>query len=427
MKGLTILPVEKQHQLAIDGPKTNWKILRLIMELRDKEENPPLQDIGSCGLHVVSGALYTGVVACLWPLEKLLRAMFKFLHNSPAWRAEHLRVSSSSLYPEKFCATRCVENEIVVSRAIDISEDFVKLIKLYVAKAPSKQPKYNISYNNLKEYHTNPLIVFYLHLFRDVAARLNCFLIKFQTDGLMIPFFGEEISGILRCLMGFFIRKETLKTANSTKKLSKLQVSDESNWRLKTDIKLTTTGAESLKKVPSHLHQGLKKSWVLMLEGMIEKIQEPSPISCKLVQVSATLDSVKMALLQSQTEESLFNGIVDIMYSNKRISSKQGDVAKEQFDDFLQKIVKCNNNSFANFDKKNTRVVECLGFYVNPEKVYPDFWYVCKFVFTLSHGQSAVERGFNINKQILVDNLGAVSLTSLRTVYDKILHHGSIR
>ena len=98
-----------------------------------------------------------------------------------------------------------MENEIVASRAIDIWEDFVKLIKLYIAKAPNKQPKDNISYNNLKEYYTNPLIAVYLHLFRDVAARLNCFLIKFQTDGPMIHFIGEEISGILRWLMGFFI------------------------------------------------------------------------------------------------------------------------------------------------------------------------------------------------------------------------------
>ena len=115
MKGLAILPLEKQHQLAMDGPKTNCKILRLTMELRDKEEHSPLQDIGSCVLHVVSGALHTGVVACLWSIEKLLRALFKFLHNSPARRAEYLRVSSSGLYPEKFCATRWVENEIVAS------------------------------------------------------------------------------------------------------------------------------------------------------------------------------------------------------------------------------------------------------------------------------------------------------------------------
>ena len=72
-------------------------------------------------------------------------------------------------------------------------------------------------------------------------------------------------------------------------------------------------------------------------------------------------------------------------FEKKRISAKQGDAAKEQFDDFLQKVVKCNNNNFANFDKKNARVDEFLGFCAN-QKVNPDFWYVCKFVFTLSHG-----------------------------------------
>ena len=34
-----------------------------------------------------------------------------------------------------------------------------------------------------------------------------------------------------------------------------------------------------------------------------------------------------------------------------------------------------------------------------------DFWHVCIFIFTLCHGQSSVERVFNINKETLVDNL----------------------
>ena len=33
------------------------------------------------------------------------------------------------------------------------------------------------------------------------------------------------------------------------------------------------------------------------------------------------------------------------------------------------------------------------------------FWHVCIFIFTLCHGQSSVERGFNISKETLVDNL----------------------
>ena len=44
----------------------------------------------------------------------------------------------------------------------------------------------------------------------------------------------------------------------------------------------------------------------------------------------------------------------------------------------------------------------------------------------MSHKQSAVKRGFNINKHTLVDNLEDATLTSLRSVYGEIIHHGSI-
>ena len=170
-----------------------------------------MENIGSCGLHVISGALHTGVVEADWPIDKLLRGMFKFLHNSPARRAEYLRVSKDGLWPEKFCVTRWVENEPVANRAIEIWDDYVKLIKVFLSKCPSSQPKDNKSDENLKECHTNPLIIVHLHLFRDVAAR---FLVKFQTDAPMVPFL-SEVAGILRWLMSFFIQKDALEQAKS--------------------------------------------------------------------------------------------------------------------------------------------------------------------------------------------------------------------
>lgn len=62
LKSLELLPIEKQTQLAMDGPH-NWKILDLLSVFRDEEEYPKLENIGSCGLHVISGALHTGVGA----------------------------------------------------------------------------------------------------------------------------------------------------------------------------------------------------------------------------------------------------------------------------------------------------------------------------------------------------------------------------
>ena len=54
-----------------------------------------------------------------------------------------------------------------------------------------------------------------------------------------------------------------------------------------------------------------------------------------------------------------------------------------------------NKTEFLISDFKANCVDDFLRFCVTPK--YSDFSHVCKFIFTLSHGQSAVECGFSIN------------------------------
>ena len=113
--------------------------------------------------------------------------------------------------------------------------------------------------------------------------------------------------------MSFFIQSEVLKKANSAYLLSKVDANESSgNWRLKADMKLTISCAVALKKVPSNLHPGLKNSWVKLLEAMVLKIQERSPISFKLIRVACALDPVRMAS-DSENVQTLFDAIVAIM------------------------------------------------------------------------------------------------------------------
>ena len=51
-------------------------------------------------------------------------------------------------------------------------------------------------------------------------------------------------------------------------------------------------------------------------------------------------------------------------------------------------------------------------------------WKICVFILTLSHGQSQVERGFNINKNTLQENLQKKSLVGRKTVYDTLIDSG---
>ena len=55
--------IDKMTQFAVDESNTNWLVLKKMNEYREKEEMPPMECIGPCGLHVISGALQTGVKA----------------------------------------------------------------------------------------------------------------------------------------------------------------------------------------------------------------------------------------------------------------------------------------------------------------------------------------------------------------------------
>ena len=40
----------------MDGPRTNWALYDLLCNEREKEANPTLINIGSCGLHLIHSA-----------------------------------------------------------------------------------------------------------------------------------------------------------------------------------------------------------------------------------------------------------------------------------------------------------------------------------------------------------------------------------
>ena len=83
-----------------------------------------------------------------------------------------------------------------------------------------------------------------------------------------------------------------------------------------------------------------------------------------------------------------------------------------------------NNNEFLDFNMKVTHLDNFFAFYVCSSSLYKGFCYICNFIFSLCHGQSSVERGFNVNQQTMVENLEELGLISLRMVYNEIINHG---
>ena len=74
--------------------------------------------------------------------------------------------------------------------------------------------------------------------------------------------------------MRFFVQSNTLKKADTPYKLHKLDANKQDSLMFKTDIQLSTSAKEVLKKVLTSRHQGLIASQVMVLKTMAEKIQE---------------------------------------------------------------------------------------------------------------------------------------------------------
>ena len=118
--GLKGLPADKFIHLSMDGPSKNWKVYELTQEKRIEDNLSPLENLGSCGLHSVSGALGTVLKCSTWPLKKVFKSMFNLFHDSPARRDIYMNINSSDKFPEKFCPTCWVANEHVAEVAVNV-------------------------------------------------------------------------------------------------------------------------------------------------------------------------------------------------------------------------------------------------------------------------------------------------------------------
>ena len=151
--------------------------------------------------------------------------------------------------------------------------------------------------------------------------------------------------------------------------------------------------------------------------NIILKLQERSPVKSVVVRKASCLSPVNMAR-QSEISVAKFESLVNKLFQGKHLTAKEADGAKSQYDDFLKSIVRQNFSSFEEFNFSDDRLDQYLIPHLHRNSKYQDLWKVCIFVFTMSHGQGAVERGFNINKHLLVENIHETSTRGQRLVYD---------
>ena len=176
--GVAGLDPRKLIQIGMDGPNVNLKLHRLFAEDRKKidPDLPELIEIGTCSLHVVHGALQTGIKKSSWELDQLLKSLWWLFHDTYQRRTVYTEITNSTVFPLQFCATRWVEDAAVATRAIEIWPNIKKYVTEIVKRKQSEIPSCS-SFTVVREaVQTDKLVVAKLEMFRFIAGMMKPFL-----------------------------------------------------------------------------------------------------------------------------------------------------------------------------------------------------------------------------------------------------------
>lgn len=105
----------------------------------------------------------------------------------------------------------------------------------------------------------------------------------------------------------------------------------------------------------------------------------------------------------------------------KRLSYFAADRIKLQFDNLISLSTTRFNEKFESFDEKEHSLDVFYSDLFKTKQAFPngcdDLYSLVKDVLILSHGQADVEKGFSINKGMLIENLHEETLVNLRLFF----------
>ena len=185
-------------QVSFDGPNVNLTFFKKYASTEEEKELDPLMDLGTCGLHVVHSSMKAGAKVSEWELQKLLKAMWQFIHDTPA-KQEMYENKESIDYPAKFFSHHWCKNKKCAEKAASLIKGYQKFVTHVSTLKKNQQPgSKSKSFIVLKKMIHDPLISAKPKFFKMVSHKLNAFLWGFQTDSLMVPFFTDVLGGIVQ-------------------------------------------------------------------------------------------------------------------------------------------------------------------------------------------------------------------------------------
>ena len=107
------------------------------------------------------------------------------------------------------------------------------------------------------------------------------------------------------------------------------------------------------------------------------------------------------------------------------LTREECDVIISQDRDLVAFLNRDHHIECEEFDEEKTRLDSFFtALLVHQKEKYQSLWKVFLVMFTLSHGQAAVEKGFSTNKDVEMPNLKKETLVAQRLVHNALLANG---
>ena len=277
------------------------------------------------------------------------------------------------------------------------------------------------SYETLLSPKDDPLIPVKLRFFEEIAFNLNEFLLRFETNAPMVPFLVDSNENLIRTFAEKLILSDVLKKANSTYKLSQIDFTDQNIQELLYEVSfaidhdlrmLKKEGKVTDSKINAFKIKAKKKVCVLC-----NHIIEKNPLNSYFARLARSLNPINLAEIPESSERR-FHTLLQKLVDCKQITSSLADNTKQEFRKSKSNIVRENKAIFRNYGIHKNHLDEFYMEYLKDSTQYKSFCYVVKIVLTMLHGQADVECGFNVNKNLIVENMSDESLTAQRLAKD---------
>jgi hypothetical protein len=162
------------------------------------------------------------------------------------------------------------------------------------------------------------------------------------------------------------------------------------------------------------------------LLAIVKKLLEKCPLKYAIVQNMIWLNPSVITASPSKAKNTL-ESCLQVLVNDGCVRRSQCDVVLREFQLLLDTVVEESGcHPVSSFNKESDRLDSLYHSLLGGSPQYANLWPVVRFLLTLSNGQASLERGFSVNKELIVENQKEKSLIARRLVCDHIKEVGGV-